>query len=325
MRDYGKVEPKEWQGDMFKALRRKGPEPLLVALYLTTSPMSNMLGLFQQPILYMAHETGLGEEGARKGLQVCIEEGFCAYDEETEVVWVYEMAKVQIAPELKANDLRCKGTQKNYDALPKNPFLGPFFDHYAAAFHLTARREFGDPRQGSLLGATQGATQAPSKPRAGARARTGAGIGTSGSSSPASLPTGTPPTGQQEGLTLTGDQMSIPPCPLKQLVELFVAKVPELPKPRFELWKDSAAAGDMRQRWKWLLSKDAVREDSSRYASSAPEAIAWFGTFFDVVHESDFLTGRKGNWKNCDLGWLMKRENFMKVVQGNYANQGVPA
>lgn len=155
MREYSKAMPRMWQGKTMKALRRY-PEGVIVALYLMTSPSSNMLGLFAQPVLYMAYETGLGEEGARKGLQRCIEAGFCSYDEESEFVWVHEMASYQIASELKSNDKRCIGIQKDYDALSENPFLGAFFDRYAGAFHLTTRR--GDGRQ------SQGASQAPSKP-----------------------------------------------------------------------------------------------------------------------------------------------------------------
>lgn len=139
MRDYSKVEPKMWHGKTMKALR-KSPEGLVVALYLMTSPSSNMLGLYAQPILYMAYETGLGEEGAKKGLQSCIEAGFCSYDEESEFVFVHEMACYQIATELKAADLRCKGIQKDYEALPDNPFLGAFYERYADAFHLTKAR-----------------------------------------------------------------------------------------------------------------------------------------------------------------------------------------
>ena len=151
MRDYAKVEPKMWHGATMKALRRC-PEGVIVGMYLMTSPQSNMLGLFSQPVLYMAHETGLGLEGAMKGLKHCIESGFCSFDEDSEFVWVHEMARYQIASELKANDLRCKGIQKDYDNLPDNPFLAAFFDRYAAAFHLTNKRGM------------QGASQAPTKP-----------------------------------------------------------------------------------------------------------------------------------------------------------------
>lgn len=115
---------------------------------------------------------------------------------------------------------------------------------------------------------------------------------------------------------------AFPPCPVRQLVALFVDRcVPAMPKPRIELWKDSQGADAMRHRWKWLLSEEAVRDDGSRYATDAAEAVDWFGRFFDSVQESDFLTGRSGNGK-FDLSWLMKRENFMKVVQGNYKNRG---
>ena len=116
-------------------------------------------------------------------------------------------------------------------------------------------------------------------------------------------------------------QPSCPPCPVRQLVMLFVDKCRSLPKPRIELWKESQGAEAMRQRWKWLLSPDTLREDGSRYAETAAEAVDWFGRFFESVEESDFLTGRVGKGK-FDLSWLMKRENFMKVVQGNYENRG---
>lgn len=65
----------------------------------------------------------------------------------------------------------------------------------------------------------------------------------------------------------------------------------------------------------------AKREDGSRYATSETESLAWFGKFFDAVSESDFLTGRNGKWTACNLAWLVKAENFAKVVQGSYENR----
>lgn len=310
MRDYSRVEPKMWHGSTVKALR-KCPEGLIVALYLTTSPQSNMLGLFSQPVMYMAYETGLGLEGATKGLAKCIEVGFCAYDEASEFVWVYEMAKYQIAPFLKATDLRVKGVQREYDNLPENPFLGPFFDRYHDAFLIAGKRELADR--------LKGATQAPSKPLPSQEQEQEQeqeqALGATAPLSPARLTTVPGPEPVKPG------EHAIPACPLKQLVGLFVMKCPTLPKPRYELFKESAAAEAMRQRWKWLLSADATREDDSRYATNPGEALDWFGRFFENVHASDFLSGRSGGWGKCDLAWLMKRENFMKVVQGNYANK----
>jgi hypothetical protein len=106
MRDYAKVSPKFWTGETGQALTRRGSEALVVALYLMTSPHSNMLGLYYQPILYLAEETGLSPEGASKGLDACVEEGFCLYDRATKMVWVIEMASYQIGSELAATDKR---------------------------------------------------------------------------------------------------------------------------------------------------------------------------------------------------------------------------
>lgn len=136
MRDYAKVVPKMWHGKTIKNLRKRGPEGVIVCLYLMSSPMSNMLGLFTQPLMYIAHETGLGMEGATKGLQDCIDEGFCKFDHETETVWVIEMASYQIASELKASDLRVKGVQKDFDALQNGVFADEFFARYESAFRL---------------------------------------------------------------------------------------------------------------------------------------------------------------------------------------------
>lgn len=155
MRDYGKVSPHFWTGTTGKKLRQT-PEGLIVAMYLMTSPHANMLGLYYIPLLYIAHETGLGFEGASKGLQRACEAGFCSYDEATETVWVHEMARFQVAESLKPADNRCKNVQKEYDSLPSSPYLSSFFDKYAQAFCMTQKRGENAKIDSPL--------QAPSKP-----------------------------------------------------------------------------------------------------------------------------------------------------------------
>ena len=75
----------------------------------------------------------------------------------------------------------------------------------------------------------------------------------------------------------------------------------------------------MRSRWKWVMT--AVKKNGDRYATTKEEAVAWFDRFFAYVGKSDFLTGRNDKWTSCDLGWLMKLDNFTKVLQGNYENK----
>lgn len=175
MREYAKVSPKFWTGETGQELARRGSEALIVSIYLMTSPHSNMLGLYYQPTLYMAEETGLTPEGATKGLQHCMEAGFCDYDPITKMVWVFEMAGYQIGSELSANDKRCKGIQKDYNALPNVPFLGPFFDHYARHFNLTDRREFVIKTKG-IPPKQVSPSKAPSKPGEGAGEGAGGGL-----------------------------------------------------------------------------------------------------------------------------------------------------
>lgn len=105
-------------------------------------------------------------------------------------------------------------------------------------------------------------------------------------------------------------------CPHRQLVAMFAEALPELPRPRAETWEGSSGAAAMRQRWRWVMT--AKREDGTRYATNADEALAWFAQFFARVSKSDFLTGRDGKWKGCNLGWLMGRDKFSKVIDGVY-------
>lgn len=140
MRDYSRVSGKFWTSRTGKEIKKQGSEAIVMALYLMTSPMSNMLGLYYLAIPTAAHETGLGLDGARKGLHCCISAKFCDYCEESEMVWVFEMARYQIGGSLKATDLQVKGVQKQYDELTENPFLSPFFDRYAEDFRMVTRR-----------------------------------------------------------------------------------------------------------------------------------------------------------------------------------------
>jgi hypothetical protein len=101
MRDYAKVAPQFWTGETGKKIRAAGAETVVVALYLMTCPHANMIGLYYLPKMYIAHETGLGMEGASKGLTRAIEAGFCSYDEASEHVFVHAMARFQIADKLR--------------------------------------------------------------------------------------------------------------------------------------------------------------------------------------------------------------------------------
>ena len=135
MRDYGQVTPAFWIGDTGKKLRGDVNAQVL-AMYLMTSPHSTMTGVFHCPILYMAHETGLGFEGASKALARLLQEGFCEYDEASESVFVVRMASFQIAPSLKTGDKRILGLQREVEKMQPVVLRERFIATYSEAFKL---------------------------------------------------------------------------------------------------------------------------------------------------------------------------------------------
>ena len=153
MRDYGVVSPKFWIGETGKALRGNAQAQVL-ALYLMSCPHANMIGVFHCPVLYMAHETGLGMEGASKALQSLIEAGYCTYDEASEIVFVHRMAAYQVAESLKPGDNRVKGVEREWSNIGPAQLKSAFAAIYSVAFHLPIEAEKISP------------SQAPSKPLA---------------------------------------------------------------------------------------------------------------------------------------------------------------
>ncbi len=140
MRSFAKISPQFWMSPIGKRLRKLGPEAQVAALYLLSSPHSNMLGLYYLPMPMLAHETGIPFEGASKTLQSLIEADFCAYDEESEFVWVYNMALWQIGEALKPKDNQVKGINTLYSSLPDNPYLADFYYKYGESYHLKSPR-----------------------------------------------------------------------------------------------------------------------------------------------------------------------------------------
>lgn len=136
MRPYGTVSPLFWTGRTGKALRTDR-DAQVVALYLMTNPHSHQTGMYYLPLMYMAHESGLTIEGARKALTRLSEDSFCEYDEASEWVWVREMAAWQIGTALSVNDKRCKGVQQYLESMPNLPFVQRFVARYRVDFHLT--------------------------------------------------------------------------------------------------------------------------------------------------------------------------------------------
>jgi hypothetical protein len=64
---------------------------------------------------------------------------------------------------------------------------------------------------------------------------------------------------------------------------------------------------------------EARIRESCKLGKSA-DSIEYWRTFFGQVADSDFLCGRQTKWR-ADLEWLIKSENFVKVIENKYENR----
>lgn len=105
-----------------------------------------------------------------------------------------------------------------------------------------------------------------------------------------------------------------PPCPTKELIELYHQTLPELP--RVVVMNDKREAM-IRQRWRdFFAAGDFVTH------AEGIECFRWY--FAEKVKPSKFLTGRANSVGKdrrpflADLEWLIRPSNFAKVVEGRY-------
>lgn len=103
----------------------------------------------------------------------------------------------------------------------------------------------------------------------------------------------------------------IPPCQHQRVIDLFHEVLPELP--RVLIW-NKTREGYLRARWKERAVLDNWKSED--------EGIEFFRGFFDYVRKSKFLMGKvSGNGKRpfeCELEWLLRPNNWVKVLEGKY-------
>lgn len=102
--NFARVVPALWRDHVFKEVVAQGPGHITLALYLRTNRYCNMLGLYAISTYHMVKQTGL--DNAKQILGDLIQTNYCAYDEESEFVWVYDMAKMQVPTPLNSKQLK---------------------------------------------------------------------------------------------------------------------------------------------------------------------------------------------------------------------------
>lgn len=99
-----------------------------------------------------------------------------------------------------------------------------------------------------------------------------------------------------------------PTCPHQKIIALYHEHMPM--NPRIKIW-EGARQDHLQARW---------RSDPKR------QELRYWERFFKHCATSPFLTGqidgRGGRPFRPSLEWMVKRENFMKIIEGNYHDKG---
>ena len=102
-----------------------------------------------------------------------------------------------------------------------------------------------------------------------------------------------------------------PPCPHERIVAAWHEALPELSG--VKVW-DGTRKTHLQARWR-------ERWKAGKYASQA-EGLAYWTRLFRHVRKCDWLmgrvTGRNGRAFKATLGWLVRPENFAKLIEGRY-------
>ena len=128
-RKFAKVYPNTWKS---KKMRAVSSNAKLLGMYLLTSPSYCMIGIYEQSREVACKHTGLSNEDFGRALHELEEMDFVRYDEDTEVVWVVDMAMSQVS-DGRLSERQQKGVINELTRLHcecQYPFVADFMEHY---------------------------------------------------------------------------------------------------------------------------------------------------------------------------------------------------
>lgn len=93
----------------------------------------------------------------------------------------------------------------------------------------------------------------------------------------------------------------VPTCPHEKIISLYHEKLPELSRVSIERWPGSDREKHLRARW-----REAKKHQSLDFWN-------WFFEGVRVAKNGFYLGNNNRTWK-ADLGWMVKRTNFDKLI-----------
>jgi len=121
-------------------LKQFGMTTMLTAIYLRSSPHSNMIYLYRLQPEYAAVDLGISVPEYMKALENLITIGFCKYDPTTNTIWLKSVMVDELGASLKASDNRAKGLQSLLKGLPETSLLKAFKSEFKTPYLLTKKQ-----------------------------------------------------------------------------------------------------------------------------------------------------------------------------------------
>jgi len=94
-------------------------------------------------------------------------------------------------------------------------------------------------------------------------------------------------------------------CLFEQILDLYHQILAELPRVRNFTERRRSM---LKARW-----NEKAKSQRSLYSNT----LEFWEAFFKYISQSDFLMGRKGDWK-ANFEWIITKKNFYKIIEGNY-------
>lgn len=92
---------------------------------------------------------------------------------------------------------------------------------------------------------------------------------------------------------------AVPTCPHREIIALYHELLPELPSVLVERW-DGVRAKHLATRW-----RESVKH----------QRLEFWRWFFGQVRKRRFYLGENDRGWRADLGWLIERRNFDKILE----------
>ena len=176
-RSYAKIFTGKWRSRSFRTLRGN-PWAIVLQDYLMSCPASEMSGVFYMPKYLIEGELGIPHDELENAIKILEEADFCRFYDD-EYVFVYNMARYQIADALSPDDNRWKSLMRDIEEMPDN-IRREFIIRYNDDFNLGYRiiRKAAEPTAPVQTAPQAENNQAEGKPLATCQSTDDKGLGT---------------------------------------------------------------------------------------------------------------------------------------------------